>query len=154
MYNDETVVTILCFYSLLLGYSPCFSFLIFYIVSRTPWTGDQPFARPLPAHRTAQTQNKRTQIPILQLGFELTISLFERAKVGHALDHAVTVIAVVTIMTRDLGTIIIIISGVLRPLLAYCTSPRWQMRVIVEQLVELKLAGETEVLGENLPQRH
>jgi hypothetical protein len=28
------------------------------------------------------------------------------------------------------------------------------MRVIVEQLVELKLAGETEVLGENLPQRH
>jgi hypothetical protein len=28
------------------------------------------------------------------------------------------------------------------------------MRVIVEQLVEWKLAGETEVLGENLPQRH
>jgi hypothetical protein len=28
------------------------------------------------------------------------------------------------------------------------------MRVIVEQLVERKLAGETEALGENLPQRH
>jgi hypothetical protein len=28
------------------------------------------------------------------------------------------------------------------------------MRVIVEQLVEWKLTGETEVLGENLPQRH
>jgi hypothetical protein len=28
------------------------------------------------------------------------------------------------------------------------------MRVIVEQLVEQRLAGETEVLGENLPQRH
>jgi hypothetical protein len=28
------------------------------------------------------------------------------------------------------------------------------MRVIVEQLVERRLAGETEVLGENLPQRH
>jgi hypothetical protein len=28
------------------------------------------------------------------------------------------------------------------------------MRVIVEQLVEWKLAGETEVLGENLPQRY
>jgi hypothetical protein len=27
------------------------------------------------------------------------------------------------------------------------------MRVIVEQLVECRLAGETEVLGENLPQR-
>jgi hypothetical protein len=28
------------------------------------------------------------------------------------------------------------------------------MMVIVEKLVELRLAGETEVLGENLPQRH
>jgi hypothetical protein len=28
------------------------------------------------------------------------------------------------------------------------------MRVIVEQLVEWRLAGETEVLGENLPQGH
>jgi hypothetical protein len=28
------------------------------------------------------------------------------------------------------------------------------MRVIVEQLAEWILAGETEVLGENLPQRH
>jgi hypothetical protein len=28
------------------------------------------------------------------------------------------------------------------------------MRVIVEQLVEGRLAGEAEVLGENLPQRH
>jgi hypothetical protein len=43
---------------------------------------------------------------------------------------------------------------VLRPLLAYCTSPRWQVRVIVEKLVEWRLAEETEVLWENLPQRH
>jgi hypothetical protein len=28
------------------------------------------------------------------------------------------------------------------------------MRVIVEQLVDWRLAGETEVLGENLPQHH
>jgi hypothetical protein len=28
------------------------------------------------------------------------------------------------------------------------------MRMIVKQLVEWRLAGETEVLGENLPQRH
>jgi hypothetical protein len=28
------------------------------------------------------------------------------------------------------------------------------MRMIVEQLVEWRLAGETEVLGGNLPQRH
>jgi hypothetical protein len=28
------------------------------------------------------------------------------------------------------------------------------MMVIVEKLVEWRLAGETEVVGENLPQRH
>jgi hypothetical protein len=28
------------------------------------------------------------------------------------------------------------------------------MRVIVKQLVEWRLVGETEVLGENMPQRH
>jgi hypothetical protein len=28
------------------------------------------------------------------------------------------------------------------------------MRVIVEQLVEWRLAGETEILGETLPQHH
>jgi hypothetical protein len=27
---------------------------------RTPWMSDQPVARPLPTHRTTQTQNKRT----------------------------------------------------------------------------------------------
>jgi hypothetical protein len=43
---------------------------------------------------------------------------------------------------------------VLRPLLAYCTSPRWYVMVIVKILVEWRLTGETEVLGENLPQRH
>jgi hypothetical protein len=40
-----------------------------------------------------------------------------------------------------------------RPLLAYCTNPGWLM-MIMEQLVEWGLAGETEVLGENLPQCH
>jgi hypothetical protein len=43
---------------------------------------------------------------------------------------------------------------VLRPLLAYCTSAGWWVRVIVEKLVEWRLAGETKVLRENLPQRH
>jgi hypothetical protein len=32
---------------------PCFT------DCRTPWTGDQPVARPLPKHRTTETQNKR-----------------------------------------------------------------------------------------------
>jgi hypothetical protein len=38
-----------------------FNFLILYTAGRSPWTGDQPVARPPPTHRTAQTQNKRTQ---------------------------------------------------------------------------------------------
>jgi hypothetical protein len=38
-----------------------FQFLNLKKVGRTPWTGDQPVARPLPTHRTTQTQNKRRQ---------------------------------------------------------------------------------------------
>jgi hypothetical protein len=37
------------------------SVIFFYTDCRTPWTGDQLVARPVPKHRTAQTQNKRTQ---------------------------------------------------------------------------------------------
>jgi hypothetical protein len=36
--------------ALLLNFGSYFSFLSFYTVGRTPWTGDQPVARPLPAH--------------------------------------------------------------------------------------------------------
>jgi hypothetical protein len=54
--------------------------------------GDQPVAGPLPAHRTTQTHNKRTQTSILQVGFESTIPAFERVKTVHALDRAATVI--------------------------------------------------------------
>jgi hypothetical protein len=39
-----------------------FSFLILHTVGRTPWTGNQPVARPLLAHRTTQTQDKSTDI--------------------------------------------------------------------------------------------
>jgi hypothetical protein len=67
------------------------SFLIFYTVGRTPWTGDQPVARSLLAHRIAQTRNKRTQTSMPQVGFELTIPVFERTKVVHTLDHSATV---------------------------------------------------------------
>jgi hypothetical protein len=63
-----------------------------YTVSWTPWMGDQPFARPLPAHRIAQIQNKRTQTSMPQVGFEPTIPVFERAKTVYALDRAATVV--------------------------------------------------------------
>jgi hypothetical protein len=47
----------------------------------------------------------------------------------------------------------IILSGVRQSPLGTAVATGVMM-VIVEQLVEWKLAGETEVLGENLPQRY
>jgi hypothetical protein len=38
----------------LCGPWPLFQFLNLYTVGRTPWTVDQPIARPLPTHRTTQ----------------------------------------------------------------------------------------------------
>jgi hypothetical protein len=79
-------------YSPLLDLGHFFSFLILYTVGRTPWTGDQPTARPLPTHRTTQTQNKRTQTFMHWLGFDPTIPVFKRAKTVHTLDRTATVI--------------------------------------------------------------
>jgi hypothetical protein len=69
---------------------PLFQFLNPYTVGRTPWTGDQPVARPLPT----QTQNKRTQTSMPWVGFEPTIPAFKRAKTVHALDCAATLIGI------------------------------------------------------------
>jgi hypothetical protein len=71
-----------------------FSFVIFLHSGRTPWKGDQPVARPLPTHRTTQTQNKRThtQTSMPRVGFEPTIPASEREKTVHDLDRSATVI--------------------------------------------------------------
>jgi hypothetical protein len=71
---------------------PFFSFLILFTVDRSPWTGDQPVARPLPTHRTTQTQNKHTQTCMPRVGFEPTTPEFERVERVHALDRAAIVI--------------------------------------------------------------
>jgi hypothetical protein len=42
-----------------LCWAPVSSFVIFFRHGRTYWRSDQPVARPLPTHRTTQTQNKR-----------------------------------------------------------------------------------------------
>jgi hypothetical protein len=63
-----------------------------YTVGRTPLTGNQPVARPLPTHRTAQSQNKRIQTSMYRVGFEPTIPEFERTKRVPAVDRAATVI--------------------------------------------------------------
>jgi hypothetical protein len=82
-------------YSPLLDLGRFFNFLILYRVSRTPWIGDQPVARPIPTHRTTQTQNKRTHTSLLRVGFQSTIPAFERAKTssclrprGHCFDRS------------------------------------------------------------------
>jgi hypothetical protein len=67
-------------------YSPCgprpsFHFLSLYNVGRTE---SQPVARSLPTHRTTQTQKECTQTSMPRVGYEPTISVFERAKTFHA----------------------------------------------------------------------
>jgi hypothetical protein len=62
---------------LLLDFGRFLNFFILYSVGRTPWSGDQPVAKPLPTQRTTQTQNKGTQISIFQMGFEPTIPAFK-----------------------------------------------------------------------------
>jgi hypothetical protein len=74
------------------GLWPLFQFVNLYTVGRTPWTGDQPVAGPLPTHRTTQTQNKRRQTCMPRVRFEPTIPVVERAKTVNALDRAATVI--------------------------------------------------------------
>jgi hypothetical protein len=82
-------------YSPLLDLGKFLSFLIFYTDGRTPWTGDQPVARSLPAHRTTQTQTKRIHTCMPQMGFNPTIPVFEWAKTVHVLDRAASVIGVI-----------------------------------------------------------
>jgi hypothetical protein len=78
-----------------------FQFLNLYKVGRTPWTGDQRVARPLPTHGTTQTQNKSTQASIPRVVFEPTIPAFEREKTVHALDRAATVIGLNLLLHTD-----------------------------------------------------
>jgi hypothetical protein len=69
-----------------------FEFHDYFTDGRTLWTGDQLVTRPLPKHRTTQTQNKHTQIPNIHAlcGIEPTIEASERAKTIHALDPSAT----------------------------------------------------------------
>jgi hypothetical protein len=74
------------------GPSPLLQFLNLHTLGMTSWTEDQPVARPLPVHRTTQTQNKCTHTSMPRVGFEPTIPVLERANTVHALDCVATVI--------------------------------------------------------------
>jgi hypothetical protein len=93
-YGSTTLVDLCRFFNFLIGIvrlrtkATEFSFPNLYIVGTIPWMGDQSVARPLPTHRTTQTQNKRTQVSMPLVGFELT---FERAKAVRPLDREATV---------------------------------------------------------------
>jgi hypothetical protein len=76
----------------LLGLGYYLSFVILHIAGRTPWMWDQPVPRPVHSHRRAQTENKRTQTSMPQVGFEPMTPVFERTKTVHALDRAAVVI--------------------------------------------------------------
>jgi hypothetical protein len=81
-------------------YSPCgnlplFQFHNLYTVGRTAWMGDQPVARPLPTHKTTQTQNKRTETPMPWAGLDPIIPVFERAETVHVVDRAATVTGII-----------------------------------------------------------
>jgi hypothetical protein len=104
-YIKNVLFRILFYFLSIWFYSPLdlgrfFSFLILYAVGRILWTGDQPVARPLPAHRTTQKQNKRIQTSIPLVGFEPTTPVFERAKTFHAWDRTGTVIGIFRIESQ------------------------------------------------------
>jgi hypothetical protein len=74
-----------------------FSFILLIIsqTDRTPWTSGWPVARPLPKHRTTQTQKKKTHTdtkhPCPEWDSNPRSRLSERAKTVHALDRSTTV---------------------------------------------------------------
>jgi hypothetical protein len=56
--------------------------------------GDQPIARPLPTQDNTNTE-KRCQASMPRVGFEPATPMFERAKLGHALDRSANLIGII-----------------------------------------------------------
>jgi hypothetical protein len=84
----------------------------FFTDGRTPWTSDQPVARPLPKHRTTQTQNKCIHTPNIHTlsGIRTMIPVSERAKTVHALDGAATVTDLFYVLCKDINIIEVLLS--------------------------------------------
>jgi hypothetical protein len=84
------LLLLLWLYSPLIGLGLFLSFPIKHRFSRTPWTGDEPAARPL-LHTGQQNQNKCTQTSMPRVGLKPTTPVFERANIVPALDCSNTV---------------------------------------------------------------
>jgi hypothetical protein len=59
------IIIYLWLYSPLLGLGRFFSFFIFYTVGKSPWTGDQPVAKPLATQDSTNTEKTHTDIHAL-----------------------------------------------------------------------------------------
>jgi hypothetical protein len=112
---------------------------IFDTDGRTPWTSDQPVARPLPTHRRTQTQNKRTHTHVHASSRIRTYDPSVRTERRQFMTFFLNLVceAIGTAATPGL-----------------LCQPRVIVKMIVEKQMECRLAGETEVFGDNLPQRH
>jgi hypothetical protein len=86
------------------------------------------------------------------VGFEPTIPAFERAKTVHSLDRAATVIGYPSLIFIFLILDCEAIGTEATP--GLLCQPRVIVKMIVEKQMECRLAGEAQVRGENLPQRH
>jgi hypothetical protein len=81
------------------GYELCVCIYISFLFWRyfrhggTPTTGDQPVVRSPPTQNNTNTEQRHTPMP--RVGFELTISVTEKAKTIHALERAAAVIGAV-----------------------------------------------------------
>jgi hypothetical protein len=67
------------------------NFVILFTKGIKTWTWDKPIAMPIPKHRTAHTQNKRTQKSMPFVRFEPTTPGFEQANTVHTVDRAASV---------------------------------------------------------------
>jgi hypothetical protein len=65
-----------------------FQFPNLYTGGRTPWTGDQLVARPLPKHTKTKILYTPLNIHAPKAGFEPEITASERSKTVHALDRS------------------------------------------------------------------
>jgi hypothetical protein len=89
------IITVFLLFSISLLLLPLWSiglisqFFYHFTDGRTPWTGHQLVARPLPKHRITQTQNKHIHIPNIHALCGIRAS--ERVKTVHALDRSATV---------------------------------------------------------------
>jgi hypothetical protein len=53
--------------------------ILYNTIGWSPWTGDQPVARPLPKHRTAQTQNEDTRTHMIDTRVCVCVFVVDKA---------------------------------------------------------------------------